>query len=605
MNSIASFLPNLLTRPSTDPQDSRNDSEDGINSGKGTGGGFDTVLSGLSQNASADTGKLPVSSSPMRFPGDLPAGGPGAAEPAATAPASDAATTLAQQSAKSAAAAGASAQATRTSVSGGALSGSPLPSVAAGAPPISGRGIQSPPVMLSDSTAVAPNLLPPGGFVAAPQAEQASGASIAVSGQQRGAIGGMLVSGFGANQQAGPTAGGGSDGSGDASSAAAAATLRSVSQMTRANAALVAVPVAIPMPIAMVATPAGGSSASKGASVDAQGSAASRDAAKTSDASTLVVPIDPTALAALAAMVVPNRSAAESAATAASKDRIGALSAAVGGGAPAVPQSGDVLQLRAQLRMQAVTAAPGLNGNPIAADSAPQSFVTGVEPRSLGDAAAMKVVVLSSATYFAPVARLSPVQQIADAVLGALPPLSQGAAAPVASSVANVSSVSSVPNPTLVVAQPAATAIKTMNLQLDPGSLGVVTITLSLSANGLNVQMAANQVATMNIIEKDKQSLSDQLGQSGYSVAGLAVTLDAHSGANVPNNGSATQSQGGQGSPASGNGQAASQGGSSNGNNSGQQASDRGSARQNAPGHLQNGVAGSTSRGSVSGDLYI
>ncbi len=236
------------------------------------------------------------------------------------------------------------------------------------------------------------------------------------------------------------------------------------------------------------------------------------------------------------------------------------------------------------------------------------SPASAIEPTPGGAAADMKVTVLSSATHFAPVARLSPGQQIADAVMGALPSLSppvSGSSAfgsPTAADSGGVASAAASTDPTVTAAQSAAGPVKVLNLQLEPQSMGTVTITLNLSAGGLDVQMAASQSSTVSLIEKDKDALSNRLRNSGYSVAGVAVTFGAHHGSNVANNGSATQGQAGQ-APSQGGGQAMSHGGSSNGNGSAQNGTDR--ALQEPLGGAADAPAGVASGGALSGDLYI
>lgn len=229
---------------------------------------------------------------------------------------------------------------------------------------------------------------------------------------------------------------------------------------------------------------------------------------------------------------------------------------------------------------------------------------TGAE--DTGDNAGLTIVsVLSTETHFAPPAQLSPVQQIADTVIGALPnPLqpfgaSGASAADDTSSTgaASAASASSVPDSgTTAIAGP----VKILNLQLEPPSLGTVTINLSLSDGGLNVQLAASQASTMSMIDKDKDALSNQLRDSGYSVAGVGVTITID-GSNVGHNGSATQDQMGQ-SAAQG-GQTMSNGGSSNGNGSGQSGGN-GTPQQPLP-QTADFSPSSAARSPAAGDLYI
>lgn len=229
-------------------------------------------------------------------------------------------------------------------------------------------------------------------------------------------------------------------------------------------------------------------------------------------------------------------------------------------------------------------------------------------PSDAAAAGDIKIAVLSTATHFAPPARLSPIQQIATAVAGALPGLSPAAPGPASASLSATSDsaatggAAGVASDSANLSQSAAGPVKVLNLQLEPPNLGTVTVSLNLSDGGLNVQMAASQSTTANLIDRDKNSLTDQLRDSGYSVAGVAVTLDTHA-ANVGADGSATQGQAGQ-SFTQNNGQEMSQGGSSNGNGStGQNAGERSRPEPLAP--ISDGLAGVVSGGSPSGELYI
>ncbi|HTJ02716.1 MAG TPA: flagellar hook-length control protein FliK, partial [Methylovirgula sp.] len=147
--------------------------------------------------------------------------------------------------------------------------------------------------------------------------------------------------------------------------------------------------------------------------------------------------------------------------------------------------------------------------------------------------------VLSTETHFAPAAQLSPVQQIADTVIGALPNPSHPFGASAAETDAGDAGSSSASSASSTSGTPDSTSsaivgpVKILNLQLEPPSLGTVTINLSLSDGGLNVQLAASQVSTMSLIDKDKDTLSNQLKESGYAVAGVGVTISID-GSNVP-----------------------------------------------------------------------
>ncbi|MGA3303691.1 MAG: flagellar hook-length control protein FliK [Methylovirgula sp.] len=226
-----------------------------------------------------------------------------------------------------------------------------------------------------------------------------------------------------------------------------------------------------------------------------------------------------------------------------------------------------------------------------------------------GDTASdIKVTVLSSETHFAPPQRPSPVQQIVNAVSVALPPspsLVAGAAvdstdlSPATGSASAAGAVSA----NLDASGQSPGPVKVLNLQLEPPSLGSVTISLNLSSGGLSVQMAASQASTVSLIERDKNSLSDQLRDSGYSIAGVAVTLGPHQGAALANDGSATQGQAGQNFSQNSGQAMSSDGGSSNANGNGQNGGNR--PLSDPTGGTPDSFTGAVGGGASSGDLYI
>jgi hypothetical protein len=139
--------------------------------------------------------------------------------------------------------------------------------------------------------------------------------------------------------------------------------------------------------------------------------------------------------------------------------------------------------------------------------------------------ASVKVNVVAQATHFAPPASLSPAQQIVDAITPAFAPL---ASARIESDSATTSSApisSASLNTLLAVAQPPASPVKTLDLQLEPQTLGTVSIKLNLSAEGLSVEVQASQSTTVDLLQKDKQLLTQGLSGAGYTVSGIAVGL--------------------------------------------------------------------------------
>ncbi|MGB8279245.1 MAG: flagellar hook-length control protein FliK [Methylovirgula sp.] len=670
MNSIAGFLPSLPTRPPSDSYAARSDSETLANSQKGETDGFDAVLSGLSPNSSSDeaaTGTAaPVRSSIARMTGE------DASAPLVTSEAPSAAAV--SDSAAMARSLVAIGDAAGSVPANAQVSANAAPSAAATPSSLNGQGEALPAVSL-DAMPPGASVAQRGGAAAAALAASRFGSTLAAnkaaaSSRQSGSVAttptdasvtGIQTSGkarapasapLPSNSAQTPPAGASSGdnpaqsnlasasrvesvpAAGDASSAniaaistAGSASGSAASAFAKADAAAAsgtaanadaaptadaAAAIAASLQTAMPVIQGVGTSASKTSRADAAGRSASASASRATgstsadamrhaegaDTATASAGIaDPTAQAAFVATVAPN-SAPE--------------------GLPASPDSTPIpgsSQLQVQVQTQAVANGAAASGTPHGyGDSAAASSIAAVERSGAGDSAKMKVTALSSATYFAPVARLSPVQQIADAMIGALPGPSQtlsGSAASGSSMAADATGLASSaasPDPTAALTQSALGPVKTLNLQLEPESLGTVTITLNLSAGGLDVQMAASQSSTMSLIEKDKDALSAQLRQSGYSVAGVAVTLGSHDGSNVANNGSATQGQGGQ-ALSQGGREAMSYGGSSNGNGSAQNNAQNGSegaaARQDSLGGTADTMASVASGGAVSGDLYI
>ncbi|MGP0060184.1 MAG: flagellar hook-length control protein FliK [Beijerinckiaceae bacterium] len=184
----------------------------------------------------------------------------------------------------------------------------------------------------------------------------------------------------------------------------------------------------------------------------------------------------------------------------------------------------------------------------------------------------MNITALSTATYFAPVARLSPVQQVSDAVAATIPSLFGLQNSSAASSVADLGNETGISDLAQAdalahAAQPSATSVKTLNLQLQPETLGQVTIKLNLSDSGLAVQLEAANQQTAELIDKDKQAFTQGLSDSGYSVASLVVSVAPQHASHFSGD---TSSQQGQADPNTGRsgGQPSGHDGSPNGDRS-------------------------------------
>jgi flagellar hook-length control protein FliK len=242
---------------------------------------------------------------------------------------------------------------------------------------------------------------------------------------------------------------------------------------------------------------------------------------------------------------------------------------------------------------------PGANVDPAKATLAALDAQPEEEEDHEHLAAPIKVDAVSHTTHFAPVAWLSPAQQVVNAVSSTLP----------AESASEVEDGASTPtNPTLSVdlnslaatARPSSSSLKTLDLQLDPQDLGAVSIRLNLSATGLTVEVQASQAATADLLEKDRRTLTDGLNGAGYAVSGVEISF-------APSSGTATgftdqglaQNSSGQslGSDSQGNGGSQTQDGS---------ASDSFS-RQNSKqdGHGTPEMARSAAQRSAGSGLYI
>jgi chemotaxis protein MotD len=167
--------------------------------------------------------------------------------------------------------------------------------------------------------------------------------------------------------------------------------------------------------------------------------------------------------------------------------------------------------------------------------------------------APIKVDVVAQATHFAPMVSLSPVQQIVDATSSVLTsPMQTSQDSTASSSVAASASLNSL----LATAQPSAPSIKTLDLQLEPPTLGTVSIKLNLSADGLAVEVQANQSTTVDLLQKDKQSLTQGLSGAGYTVSGVDISLAPanHAAAGFADQGAQQGSSGLPSGDAQGNG---------------------------------------------------
>lgn len=596
MNSVASFLPNPPARPVAASQGTRGDSES-LKDGHSKGEGFDAVLSGLSTNSSSEE---PSASPTAPVRSSLPGAGSGRSEeaqvPSSQASSAGGSLVLSRLAARGGPLAADSLTTdalAATSLAAGSLAGGSLPTIAgtkASAAQIGQANNSSPIAPAAASGSVQPKTgVPPANIATTgpantPSSKDLTATTSLVAAETSASARPVTV-----------TVAADGDKNGSGVPAAVKADVSSGSRDASANASaaissaatVIAATLQGVLPVAQSIEPR----PSKTSRTDLNGRSTSTATSKSTDkkSSETAAPttgiIDPAVQAAMAA-TIPAVSTSQAVKPNGTQSQ-----------GPAAPQI-DV-RIQGAADSNAVVGA----GQNEAGTISPDSFAGSVE---------MTVTTISSATHFAPVARLSPAQQIADAVIGAVPDLSQGLAGSTASSLTDATEPEGSAFPA-VSFDPAASAdsgpVKTLNLELEPASLGTVTITLNLSAGGLDVRLAASQSSTMNLINKDKDSLSDQLRQSGYSLAGVAVTLSGQDESSVANNGSATQDPGGQAASQGGGGQAMSYGGSSNGNgtsqNNGRNESGRAAPAQAPLGVAPNSEMAIASRRVAGGDLYL
>lgn len=132
------------------------------------------------------------------------------------------------------------------------------------------------------------------------------------------------------------------------------------------------------------------------------------------------------------------------------------------------------------------------------------------------DAATLKagpVKILREETHFAPSMRLSPMQQISDA-------MGQALAKP--ASTASNSAMSDLAGATTSKAGP---TVKVLEIQLQPMELGSVKVTLKIVGDNLEVSVRAANQQTVEILEKDRQLLDRMLRSAGYKAD--VVTIQA------------------------------------------------------------------------------
>lgn len=166
--------------------------------------------------------------------------------------------------------------------------------------------------------------------------------------------------------------------------------------------------------------------------------------------------------------------------------------------------------------MSPAVAAPSLKGSSgsfaAIAVASPHASQSSASP----ERSQIKLAMLDRQTHFPPIAELSPVHQIADRIMQEAAPL-VASAGEAATSAAGISGA--------VPSQVLPTVMKILNLQLEPESLGAVTIRMRLSGSRLEVRVETARADTMRLISDDKDRLAEKLRSSAYALDSLVVKL--------------------------------------------------------------------------------
>ena len=135
---------------------------------------------------------------------------------------------------------------------------------------------------------------------------------------------------------------------------------------------------------------------------------------------------------------------------------------------------------------------------------------TAAEPETT-DIAPMKMSVVARETHFEPVARLSPVQQIATAVGEQLASASE----PVPTETASQ---------TTEPARHSAGPLKVLHIKLEPEDLGAVVLKMRLVDKSLELEVVASRQETADLLAKDRDMLTRALRGSGYTADVVTIS---------------------------------------------------------------------------------
>lgn len=172
----------------------------------------------------------------------------------------------------------------------------------------------------------------------------------------------------------------------------------------------------------------------------------------------------------------------------------------------------------------APTAAGANASDPFAALSSLLDRATGTAPdeAEMTDAPPIKMSVVTRETHFEPVARLSPVQQIASAVGEEL--VAMGEPSPTEGT-----------SPTTEPVRHSTGPLKVLHVKLEPEDLGSVVLKMRLVDKSLELEVVASRQETADLLAKDRDMLTRMLRSSGYSADVVAISTST-----VPDTGQTT-----------------------------------------------------------------
>jgi flagellar hook-length control protein FliK len=226
--------------------------------------------------------------------------------------------------------------------------------------------------------------------------------------------------------------------------------------------------------------------------------------------------------------------------------------------------------------------APAEGSDPFAALSSllDRATDTSADPET-PDVAPIKMSVVTRETHFEPVARLSPVQQIATAIGDDLATLAEPPKGDVASQPTEPSRHSAGP-------------LKVLHVKLEPEDLGSVVLKMRLVDKSLELEVVASRQETADLLAKDRDMLTRALRGSGYTADVVAITTST-----APDGGQMAGDRSGGQTPS---GHAGAQAGDNRNPNNAEGGGQRPSSR---PQPMQGAAHEESGAGHSGGDLYL